>query len=1093
MKTKRKLVPKSYPFTDDSNVVSSDAGHCVYDGNSTVSPKKQCLDGSSRISSPAIDVSFYGVRNITNISDDVVPSTYIGQPIAMLDRCDALPDTGNYPSVVAISAQPEYVVSNSINRSRGRRSRSQHNPPVTNGTLSVISAQPKYVVSNSSNRSQGRRSHSKHNPPITSGTSSATSAQPEYILSNFTNCSLGRRSHTKQNRPVTGGTSSEQPPLSGPPVEYKYLGNCTHTCQHCGALFWFEERLKNTPTGSLPRYNRCCRAGRVALHTYQIYPEYIKLLLRDRHCLENIKAYNQMFSMTSLGANIDESINNGRGPYVFKISGQLYHWIGSLCPADGEPPRFLQLYIYDTDNEVDNRLSHYGGDNSVLHRDIVEGLINLLDSHNALEYELPTRDMLGAIVYELGPESEMDYDMVLEAHEYSKDLKMIGSTNSSSKDKRFTMNEYLSGIYDAINRGDNDGSDCGSKLILPQSFTGGPRYMYSYYLDALAICRVHGNPSYFITFTCNVNWPEISEYMAQFSLLTTTDRAAIVDRVFEMKINQFINYLRDNEPFGKVVAVLYTVEFQKRGCTSFLRIRTVNNIVYPTCRVACEPLGLLQDDQEWEVTLQEAALTVTPAELRALLAHIFAYYDVSNPKKLWERRTAHSRFKIPLDLTNTSVCAIKKNTQLADLLKETCLIMWDESPMNDRRCFKTLDRTLRDILNQPAYLFGGKTVMLGDEYCIPNDDNAILNLINFIYDADTLRYPSAQKLQEKAIVCPKNDTAGIINDKILSLFTITTRTYLNHDDAIPHTHDGEEIELLGNIIQLALWHEMALTFNITEYEAMEKPVVIAVTSCWVRHFNGLQLSGTSATHYYLNPKIPETYHIKEQNTVKEMTTNFGKLDKFEGHDFRRWQNKMHFLLTTLKVVYVSTTPMSKLIEDDTVEAIRRRAKWENDDYICRGHILNGMSDSLFGIYQNVESAKKLCDSLESKYMVDDASSKKFLTGHFKRDCRSGKKNNTNAGGSGKGSKDQSQDQVDAIAWWIDSGAITNVCNDRCWFKIDEPVEDKSVLYMGDDHFSPIHGKGSVALEFSSRKTITLFNVLYIPNLRKNLVFSLLSH
>nr|GFD12357.1 DNA helicase [Tanacetum cinerariifolium] len=73
------------------------------------------------------------------------------------------------------------------------------------------------------------------------------------------------------------------------------------------------------------------------------------------------------------------------------------------------------------------------------------------------------------------------------------------------------------------------------------------------------------------------------------------------------------------------------------GCTSFLGIRTVNNIVYPTCRAACDALGLLQDDREWEVTLQEVALTVTPAELRALLTHIFAYCDVSNPKKLWER------------------------------------------------------------------------------------------------------------------------------------------------------------------------------------------------------------------------------------------------------------------------------------------------------------------------------------------------------------------------------------------------------------------------------------------------------------------------
>ncbi|GJY86517.1 zinc finger, CCHC-type containing protein [Tanacetum coccineum] len=114
------------------------------------------------------------------------------------------------------------------------------------------------------------------------------------------------------------------------------------------------------------------------------------------------------------------------------------------------------------------------------------------------------------------------------------------------------------------------------------------------------------------------------------------------------------------------------------------------------------------------------------------------------------------------------------------------------------------------------------------------------------------------------------------------------------------------------------------------------------------------------------------------NTVKDMTKNFGKLDKFEGHDFRRWQKKMHFLLTTLKVVYVLTTPMPELLEDATVEAIRIRAKWENDDYICRGHILNGMSDSLFDVYTNVESAKELWDSLESKYMAEDSSSKKFL-------------------------------------------------------------------------------------------------------------------
>ncbi|GKC77630.1 hypothetical protein Tco_1128404 [Tanacetum coccineum] len=68
------------------------------------------------------------------------------------------------------------------------------------------------------------------------------------------------------------------------------------------------------------------------------------------------------------------------------------------------------------------------------------------------------------------------------------------------------------------------------------------------------------------------------------------------------------------------------------------------------------------------------------------------------------------------------------------------------------------------------------------------------------------------------------------------------------------------------------------------------------------------------------------FSVIDCHLVKDMTMNFGKSDKFEGHDFRRWQKKMPFLLTTLKVVYVLTTPMPELVEDATVEAIRIRAK-----------------------------------------------------------------------------------------------------------------------------------------------------------------------
>lgn len=117
-------------------------------------------------------------------------------------------------------------------------------------------------------------------------------------------------------------------------------------------------------------------------------------------------------------------------------------------------------------------------------------------------------------------------------------------------------------------------------------------------------------------------------------------------------------------------------------------------------------------------------------------------------------------------------------------------------------------------------------------------------------------------------------------------------------------------------------------------------------------------------------------------SLKQMTSDFVKLEKFDGGNFIRWQKKMKFLLTTLKVVYVlnTTRPLEK--EDETLAETRERQKWDNDDYICMGHILNGMSDSLFDIYQGETSANSLWDKLETRYMQEDATSKKFLVTHF---------------------------------------------------------------------------------------------------------------
>ncbi|XP_021732979.1 uncharacterized protein LOC110699771 [Chenopodium quinoa] len=118
------------------------------------------------------------------------------------------------------------------------------------------------------------------------------------------------------------------------------------------------------------------------------------------------------------------------------------------------------------------------------------------------------------------------------------------------------------------------------------------------------------------------------------------------------------------------------------------------------------------------------------------------------------------------------------------------------------------------------------------------------------------------------------------------------------------------------------------------------------------------------------------------SSVKELTTHFVKLKKFDGVGFRRWKKKMYFLFTSLKVAYVTSTPRSVEHENETMEDVREKSKWDNDDFICRSHILKGMEDDLFNVYHHVESAKELWESLESNYMAEDASSKKFLVSNF---------------------------------------------------------------------------------------------------------------
>ncbi|XP_072088352.1 uncharacterized protein [Arachis hypogaea] len=88
--------------------------------------------------------------------------------------------------------------------------------------------------------------------------------------------------------------------------------------------------------------------------------------------------------------------------------------------------------------------------------------------------------------------------------------------------------------------------------------------MIQNYQDAMGICTKVGYPDLFLTLTCNPKWPEIVDHLSTRGL-KAEDRPGIVCRMFKMKLDSFIKDLRVNMLFGRVVAVVYTIEFQKRG------------------------------------------------------------------------------------------------------------------------------------------------------------------------------------------------------------------------------------------------------------------------------------------------------------------------------------------------------------------------------------------------------------------------------------------------------------------------------------------------------------------------------------------------
>ncbi|KAA0026033.1 ty1-copia retrotransposon protein [Cucumis melo var. makuwa] len=226
----------------------------------------------------------------------------------------------------------------------------------------------------------------------------------------------------------------------------------------------------------------------------------------------------------------------------------------------------------------------------------------------------------------------------------------------------------------------------------------------------------------------------------------------------------------------------------------------------------------------------------------------------------------------------------------------------------------------------------------------------------------------------------------------------------------------------------------------------------------------------------------------------------------------------------------STGPPTTVAVTDQVkkDQVIDPEKYAKDNKTVRGHLLNHMSDPMFDLFVVQKSAKDIWSTLESRYEGDDAGRKKYVVGKWLQFQMTDDKpvveqiheyENLVANVLSEGVKmceilqanvllekfppswnDYQQDSeiIAAIVeanlienktdWILDTGASRHFCTNRELLYDYEDTADGECVFMGNSATAGVIGKGKVILKLTSGKTLSLSNVLYVPSLRRNLVF-----
>ncbi|XP_022860945.1 ATP-dependent DNA helicase PIF1-like [Olea europaea var. sylvestris] len=217
-------------------------------------------------------------------------------------------------------------------------------------------------------------------------------------------------------------------------------------------------------------------------------------------------------------------------------------------------------------------------------------------------------------------------------------------------------------------------------------------------------------------------------------------------------------------------------------------------------------------------------------------------------------RTAHLRFKIPLEIVGKVSCSISKQSALGTLLKMCKLIIWDEAPMVNHRAIEAVENMLRDVTDCDLP-FGGKVIILGGDFrqvlpVVPRgkkEDIMKANLVfsdiwplylqlplvknmraklNPIFCDYLLRIGDRTEKEHKAytdhlhdmmnivILTPKNECVDYINKILLDQIPGEIFTYYSFDEAIDKSEQSLQEYFLNSLTPNGIPpHELKLKVN----------------------------------------------------------------------------------------------------------------------------------------------------------------------------------------------------------------------------------------------------------------------------------------